>query len=108
MEDLFEALFGEFEDEFDRQETDIRTLPDGSILAEGRARIQDLNQQVQLNLPEGSYETIAGYLTTSLGRIPFKGERIQIPFGQVIIKKATSRRIDQVHIYPGRNRSSVR
>jgi len=107
-EDLFEELFGEFEDEFDTQVSETTELPDGSVLADGKAKVEDLNRQFQLNIPEGDYETIAGYLTATLDRIPHKGERIYLPFGQVIIKKSTPRWIEQVQILSAGGKESAR
>lgn len=98
-EDLFEELFGEFDDEFDTQITDATYIPDGSILVDGRTKIEDLNSRFQMAIPEGEYETIAGYLTTTLDRIPYAGERIYLPLGQVVIKKSSPRRIEQIQIY---------
>lgn len=100
-EDLFEELFGDFEDEFDTQVSETAQLPDGSVLADGRTKVEELNRRFQLNIPEGEYETVAGYLTATLDRIPHKGERIYLPFGQVVIRKSTPRRIEQVQIRPG-------
>ncbi|UCD39143.1 MAG: HlyC/CorC family transporter [Fidelibacterota bacterium] len=107
-EDLFEELFGEFEDEFDTQVTDPTRLPDGSILVDGRTKVEDLNQRFQLNIPEGRYETIAGYLFATLDRIPHKGERMYLPCGQVVIRKSTLRRIEQIQIHPRMDQKSIR
>ncbi len=100
-EDLFEELFGDFEDEFDSQVSEAVQLPDGSVLVDSKTKVEELNRRFRLNIPEGRYETIAGYLTTALDRIPYKGERLYLPFGQVVIRKSTPRRIEQVQIYPG-------
>ncbi len=108
LEDLFEELFGEFEDEFDARVSESTRLPDGSLLTNGMAKVEDLNEQFQLQIPEGDYESIAGYLTTTLGRIPYKGERIYLPFGLVVIKKSSLRRIEQVQIHPGLDGGSHR
>ena len=45
------------------------------------------------------YETISGYIIKQIGRIPNKNEHLFLPIGQVLIKKASSRRIEQVQIY---------
>jgi len=108
LEDLFEELFGEFEDEFDTQAAESTHLPDGSILMEGKAKIDDLNEQLELGIPDGNYETIAGYLTDSFGRIPFTGERIYLSVGMVVVKKASVRRIEQVQIYPQSAKSTMK
>ena len=107
-EDLFEELFGEFEDEFDAQISEARRRPDGSVLADGRSKVRDLNAQFQLNIPEGDYETIAGYLTTVLDRIPHIGERTNLPFGRVTIIRSSPRQIEQVAIHPMLTSDSAR
>ncbi|UCH62991.1 MAG: HlyC/CorC family transporter [Fidelibacterota bacterium] len=106
-EDLFEGLFGDFEDEFDSQVSEAAQLPDGSVLVDGKTKVEELNRQFRLNIPEGEYETIAGYLTAALDRIPYKGERIYLPFGQVVIRKATPQLIEKVQIYPGASSKSA-
>ncbi len=107
-EDLFEELFGEFEDEFDAQISEARRRPDGSVLADGRSKVRDLNAQFQLNIPEGDYETIAGYLTTVLDRIPHRGERTNLPFGRVTITRSSPSQIEQVAIHPLITKGSAR
>ena len=107
-EDLFEELFGEFEDEFDAQISAARRRPDGSVLADGRSKVRDLNAQFQLNIPEGDYETIAGYLTTVLDRIPHRGERTNLPFGRVTITRSSPSQIEQVAIHPLITKGSAR
>lgn len=100
MEDIFEELFGDFEDEFDDPDADAYRTQDGSILALGKTRAEDLEESFQIKLPEGDYETLGGYLTAHLGRIPNVGERLDLPFGTVIIRKASPRHIVQAQIWP--------
>ena len=50
-------------------------------------------------IPKGEYETIGGYIISITGRIPNMGERLFLPIGQVVIRKATSRMIEQVQIF---------
>lgn len=107
LEDLYEELFGDFEDEFDAKGADITAMADGALLIEGKSRVEDVNRESTLNIDEGSYETIAGFLTAKIGRIPHTGERLYLPFGLVVIKKASRRRIESVLIYPDRKSESV-
>ncbi len=99
FEDLFEEIFGEFEDEFDAAAADIKRLPDGSLLIQGTAKLEDLETAEGIKVPAGDYETLAGYLTSTLGRIPFSGERLYLPMGQTIITKASPTHIEQVHLF---------
>ena len=99
-EDIFEELFGEFEDEFDNNPKDSATLNDGSILVSAKMKCDDFNSIHNNLIPSGSYETIAGYIISELGRIPTVGENLFMNIGQVVIKKASDRYINQVQIYP--------
>jgi len=99
-EDIFEELFGEFEDEFDNNPKNTEILKDGSILVSANMKCDNFNNKHKNLIPKGNYETIAGYIISELGRIPNVGENLFMNIGQVIIKKASDRYINQVQIYP--------
>ena len=98
VEDLFEELFGDFEDEFDVEESDLKKLDDGSIIASAKIDCELFNGKFGNILPEGNFETLGGYIISEIGRIPNKGETLYLSIGQVIINKSTSRRINQIKI----------
>ena len=102
-EDIFEEIFGEFEDEFDSIPSDTKVESDGSILVNAKMKWVDFNNKHDNLIPKGNYETIAGYIISDLGRIPNAGECLFMNIGQVIIKKASSRYIEKVLIYPNKN-----
>ena len=99
-EDIFEEIFGEFEDEFDNNVFNTKVFSDGSILVNAKMKWIDFNNKHNNLIPKGDYETIAGYIISDLGRIPNLGEHLFMPIGQVVIKKASSRYIENVLIYP--------
>lgn len=77
LEDIFEQIFGEIEDEFDLR---LEQAPEESAVfeVEGTIPICDLETQYGIELPtEGDYETLAGYLLYRLGRIPREGDSIE-------------------------------
>ncbi len=78
LEDLIEEIVGEIFDESDIPEKDIIVEEDGNIVVDGGVLVSDLNSRFQLNIPEGDYDTIAGFIYTSLGRIPRPGDQILI------------------------------
>ena len=99
-EDIFEEIFGEFEDEFDNNVFNTKVFSDGSILVNAKMKWIDFNHKHNNLIPKGNYETIAGYIISDLGRIPNPGEHLFMSIGQVVIKKASSRFIENVLIYP--------
>jgi CBS domain containing-hemolysin-like protein len=77
LEDLLEEIVGEVSDPFDTEAPEIRTMPDGSILIDGKTLIEEVNQQLGLNLTDPHYYTIAGFILDQLGRIPHPGESVE-------------------------------
>jgi len=99
IEDVFEELFGEFEDEFDFEENDSKKLEDGSILVNAKMEYELFNDTYGKIFPDGDYETIGGYITKQINRIPHKNEHLFLPAGHIIIRNATSRKIEKIQIY---------
>jgi len=93
LEDIIEELFGEIDDEHDPPRPLYRQLTHNTYLMNGRLEIDFANDELNLGLPKGDYETIGGLITTMLGRIPQEGEKIDISHWRFIIKKASRRRI---------------
>lgn len=79
MEDILEELFGEIEDEHDQEEHYETIVQQGEYIFSGRLEIDYLNDKYdELNLPEGDYNTLSGYLVTSSLTIPEQGEEIEL------------------------------
>ena len=64
MEDILEELFGEIKDEFDVDEVMCRRIALNTFIISGRAEIDYINEKYNLNIMEGDYETMAGFITT--------------------------------------------
>ncbi|MFA5804649.1 MAG: hemolysin family protein [Melioribacteraceae bacterium] len=95
VEDLIEELFGEIRDEYDDVEEKIaKKIDANSYLVNGKVEIDYLNEELDFQIPEGDYETIAGYVTFRIGRIPVKGESFKIHNLSVQILKADKTKID--------------
>ena len=98
-EDVFEELFGEFEDEFDIESKKSEKFNDGTIIVDARTTWKEFNNTYGNMIPAGNYETIGGYIIAKLGRIPNKGEHLFMPIGQIEIIKASARQIHQLKIF---------
>jgi CBS domain containing-hemolysin-like protein len=101
LEDIVEEVVGEVRDEHDPHETpDLAPAgedADGRILwsADGAARTDQL-ERVGLRVPEGPYETLAGFIATKLGRIPSEGDRIDLEGWRLDVVDASGRRAARV------------
>jgi magnesium and cobalt exporter, CNNM family len=102
MEDIFEEMFGEIKDEYDVEEDISRKISDNTYLISGKAEIDFINEKLGLNIPTGDYETIAGYITTQLGRIPAQGENVTIDGFSILILRASQIKIDAVRLTDNR------
>ncbi len=100
LEDVLEELVGEMADEHDADEPAmLKKIDDKTVDADARIRIEDLNRQAGLNLPEDAgYETLAGFLTTSLARIPEKGAVYEHDKTRYTVLEAEPQRIKRVKI----------
>ena len=80
IEDVLEEIVGEIEDEFDDrdEESGVYTLADGSHRVAGDASIASVNEAFGTRLPEGDFETIGGLVAHELGRVPRRGEAVEI------------------------------
>lgn len=97
-EDLLEELFGDIQDEFDTDDDIMRQVDEGTFVASGRVPLDELNERFGLTLPEGDYDTVAGYLLERLGVIPVPQEEHLIDGLRFVILQATANRIDLVRI----------
>lgn len=98
MEDIIEELFGEIKDEYDVEEHICRRISKDTYLISGKVEIDHLNEKYKIGIPEGDYETIAGYIENRLGRIPKQGESFLIDNYDIIIVKATQTKIELVKL----------
>ncbi|MBI2876876.1 MAG: HlyC/CorC family transporter [Candidatus Tectomicrobia bacterium] len=98
VEDLLEEVVGEIEDEFDPRRELYEQLPDGGYLIDARMEIDAINEQLGLEIPEGDYETLGGFVIHYLQRIPEEGKTFQYDDLLFTIASATNKRVEEVKI----------
>ncbi len=99
LEDLVEEIFGEIEDEHDRNRLTARQLSDTSYEFSGRMEIEEINERFHLDLPESDdYQTIAGYLLNENEAIPNVGEVLEFPPYRFTIERKTAARIELIRV----------
>jgi len=98
IEDILEEIVGDIRDEYDKRERAIRKLGPGRYLVAARIGIDRLQEIIPLNLPEGPYETLAGYLLHQMGRVPRRMEQFRSGIAQFVIEDADMKSIKQVQI----------
>jgi putative hemolysin len=100
LEDILEEIVGEIHDEHDRSSAPIERLPDGTYWVAARTNIDELNEALDWNVPKQDYETVAGLVLATLGRIPRRGEQFQVPGYAITVLEADARRVTAVKIGP--------
>ncbi len=98
LEDLLEELFGDIRDEFDEDERIVRKIDDHTLIVSGRVEIDELAGRFEIDLPEGDYETIAGYLMERLGSIPATADTFELDGFSFSVLESAANRIDLVKI----------
>lgn len=79
MEDILESIVGNIQDEYDHETEDISELSDGEYLLDGMAFLDDIAEELNVSFSDaGDYDTIAGYLTDKLGRLPDADEKATV------------------------------
>lgn len=96
IEDILEEIVGEIQDEYDKEEPLIIKQPDGSYLVDGRADAEEFSETVGIDLPEGDFESVAGFIINLTGRIPKQGEKIYYNEHEFIVEKADQRKIYKI------------
>jgi len=98
LEDIIEEIFGEIEDEHDKNELFEKQIDENTFILSGRHEIEDLNKKYHLNIPEEEgYETLGGYILTKIGEIPQENESFILDDKfHVKINKANQKQIQKV------------
>lgn len=98
LEDLIEEIVGEIRDENEADETDFTDLPDGYTLVDSRVEIEKLEARFGIAIPEGKYETLAGFILHLIRKIPLTGDVIRHDGLEMVIASADERSIKKVKI----------
>ena len=82
LEDVIEELIGDFADESDRNQGECRQLDDGSYQIAGTLRADEFEECTGVPLPDGDWQTVAGYVIAALDEIPTTGDRVRTALGE--------------------------
>ena len=86
MEDIIEELVGNIFDEYDEVEKEYEKIDDNTFMIDGSVSIYELRKILGVDIPEGDYDTLSGYLIELLGRIPHDDEKPVIETDKVTYK----------------------
>jgi putative hemolysin len=98
MEDLIEEIVGELDDELEHDTQELTTIDERTSVVDGQIRLEDVNEQLDLHLPEGDYETLAGFILEQLGRLPQPGDSLTYNGIRLTVLEMQGPRIKQIEI----------
>jgi CBS domain containing-hemolysin-like protein len=98
VEDLLEEVVGEIRDEHDETPLLFSRVGRHRYVMNGRLEIEDANEKLKLSIPEGPYQTVAGYVMHVLGHIPKQGEMFRVGKHTYRVVRATDRAVLEVEV----------
>jgi CBS domain containing-hemolysin-like protein len=98
LEDLLEELVGEITDEYDREEPEMVEVGDGVYRVSGKVSVDDVNELLDVELPDEEWDTVAGLVLDLFGRIPKEGEQVPFQGLRFTAEEVQGRRIAKVLI----------
>lgn len=99
MEDIMEEIFGEIEDEHDKEELVEKKISSTEYLFSARLEIDYINQKYNLNIPiTDEFETLAGFVLTNFESIPNKGDVMKVGNFTIRVTQVSDNKIEQIHL----------
>ncbi|SEO69044.1 hemolysin family protein [Trujillonella endophytica] len=99
LEDLIEEVIGEIYDEYDEDVApEPAQVPGGPQEVDGLLNLDDFAEHTDLHLPEGPYETVAGYVLSELGRLPEVGDAVEVEGRRLLVLELDGRRIARLSV----------
>ncbi len=100
LEDLIEEVIGDIRDEYDVAGDDPLRFQGGEVEADGLLNLDEVRTVTGVHLPEGPYETLAGYVMSCLGHVPRLGEAVEVDGHRLEVTELDSRRVARVRVTP--------
>ena len=98
LEDVIEEIVGDIHDEYDTEESGLKVVDENTVTADAKTDVEELERHFGLELPEGPYESIGGFVVCRLGRVPESGAVVQEGPLTFKVLSADARRVKSVRI----------
>ncbi|MDO4294631.1 MAG: hemolysin family protein [bacterium] len=100
LEDMLEEIVGEIRDEYDEdEEEDLVAVSDKEYIIEGSMKLDDLNEELNLDLESEDYDSIGGLVIGLLDHLPTEGETVDYKNLHIAVEKVDKNRIDKIHLW---------
>lgn len=100
LEDIVEEIVGNIQDEYDDEEEEISKINETTFTIDGMTDIDELDEIISNKIPEGDYDTVAGFIISQLGYLPQEGEQNEVVFENIkfTVLEVENRRIEKVRV----------
>ena len=98
LEDLLEEIVGEIHDEFEKEEKPFEQVDKHVWFVDAKQSNFDVNKKLGINIPEGEYDTISGFVLSLLGKVPVVGDVVKYDDLTISVERIHKRRITRVKI----------
>ena len=98
LEDLLEELVGEIHDEFDEDMDLVEHLDNGDVLVNASVNVDDINDELNLSLPEGNWDSVGGLVFGLLGRVAVQGDSVEVEGTKIVVERVDARRVIRVRV----------
>jgi magnesium and cobalt exporter, CNNM family len=98
LEDLVEELIGDIRDEYDIEQDHATRLPAGDVEVDGLLNLSEFTEQTGIELPEGPYETVAGYVLAARGDLPSVGDSVPVAGRTITVTEMDGRRVARLRV----------
>lgn len=99
LEDCLEELVGEIVDEYDVEDLAVERLPNGDLLVDGGMAIDELNELLDVDLPDDDWDTVGGLVFSTLEHVPTPGEELEFDGLRFTAVEVEGRRIRKVRVH---------
>jgi len=103
LEQLLEEMVGQVRDEMRPGVSEVRRIDENTVQVDGSLSVEEAREELELDIPEGPYDTIAGYVLEVLGRIPIEGEQVSLEDHHITVSEMRGPKIETLRITTGRS-----
>ena len=100
-------IVGSIIDEEEGEEPEVETIDERTFQVDASMRVDEANERLNLDLPDGDYETLAGFVLSSLGHIPKEGEQVRYNGLRLVVAEMKGVKIERILVTRSQHGSST-
>ena len=98
IEDVLEEIVGEIRHERQPEDNQADRVDDSTVIFSGRVSLDDVNEMLDLDLADDGVDTIGGFLASRLGKVPVRGDRLELDAATLEVMTASGRRVKRIRV----------